>query len=480
MICPNCGHENNEGAKFCNECGTALVSSQSESDLSSVENNDSRVGEDLHKTAALDLPPVFESEEDPEDSLLLDEFDFGPIEDDDLSAGAQGDADLKEIDADDAPADDALAGTSSIAPDISGFDEYLVDSNYTPPQKSWKSGDTMEMPRVEGEAMPKQVEFRAPDANAKRSKGKVTAIVAVVIILIAALAVGGVTYQMEIWGGKSLPNVEGLSKGEATETLESCGFLVKVMEVKSDDTEDLVLLMDPGAGRRLSEGSEVVLQVATPRIIPEFAGRSMEEVKADLDEEGFERVEYLKVKSNEAENTVLSIDPVPGTKTQATTQITVTVAEPYVVPDVIGQDTLDAIAALEEAGYEVEEVYTYSEEAEYTVIETNPASGTSLASGSSVTIYIAKSRGSELVSATQSYLDQVNSLELNGDDGVARSYVIDKNSSITITYIGEMSTQAVMTVSGVTWIDGEEVRGTSRQRTVTFNWSDDNVLTGYY
>ena len=30
MLCPNCGNENPDGAKFCNECATALTASREE------------------------------------------------------------------------------------------------------------------------------------------------------------------------------------------------------------------------------------------------------------------------------------------------------------------------------------------------------------------------------------------------------------------------------------------------------------------
>ena len=68
-----------------------------------------------------------------------------------------------------------------------GASRAAVDAGYVPPKKSWGPGDTMEMPRIEGQAAPKQKEFRAPDANQKKGgKGKIVA-----IVLVCLLAVGG-------------------------------------------------------------------------------------------------------------------------------------------------------------------------------------------------------------------------------------------------------------------------------------------------
>lgn len=513
MICSKCGFENSDTAKFCNECGAALTVSSAE-DTASVEDSSVLTEEEqsLRDGATLDLPPVYVPEEDEEDASFDDEYspdtnvdqedeyddeveevddeqtdEYDDLEEDfDTDHGSDYDADperepepvvvdgfdFSPIDngpSSDTPSYDPLADTH----DASGFDEYLVDPNYVAAPKSWKTGDTMEMPRVEDEPSPKQVEYRAPEQGEKKGRGRIAAMAGVIALLVVALAVGGITYQMELWGGKSLPDVVSLDKDEATKILEDRGFVVKAMQVKSDDTEDKVLLMDPGAGRRLSEGSEVVLQVATPRIIPEIVGKPLSEAKESLDLEGFERIEYVKVKSNEAEDTVLAIDPIPGTKVQALTLIKVTIAEPYVVPDVIGKDISSAIDILNEEGYEVFEQYVYSDQPEYTVIGSDPAAGAKLASGSTVTIQIAKSRANELTKATNAFLEPGMTLTIEGT-------TYELVSVDGVTYTGGNTTSATITVVGVTTLpDGEEVRGSPKQRTISMVWNDDNTISSY-
>ena len=523
MICSQCGHTNRDNAKFCDECGASLAlpekvneklelsneaskpqsfedtskessrneeapkesldeavseaesaqssaekvseadnSSQAENEgspekeVSEIANEEATCKEstdDDHKTGVLDLPPF--SDEDFSQDPVEDDYDFPSVD---------GVLESSEVD---------KAAEAILNPDTSGFDEYLLDSSYIPPQKAWKSGDTMEMPRVEDEPSPKKVEYRAPEQDKKPRKGRKAFVITLVLLVVMALAAVAVTYQMEIWGGKSLPDVEGEEVAKASEILESNGFLVKVMEVKSDGTEGIVLLMDPGPNRRLVEGSEVVLQVSAARVVPEAIGLDVNQVIESLKAEGFENIEQVQEKSDEAENTVLSITPEAGTRAQEGTKITITVAEPYLVPDAIGKDIESAYALLQDEGFQVSEYYEYSEEPEYTVISTDPAPGTKIASGSTITIHIAKSRASELLEATTNYLSQLSVIELDGT-------TYDIQSTDGIKYLGDNMTQATLTVVGVTTLpDGEVVSGSPKQRTITISWNDDNSFAGY-
>ncbi|MGI6106023.1 MAG: PASTA domain-containing protein [Raoultibacter sp.] len=444
MICPKCGFENNDTAKFCNECGSPLNSSVVESAEESFDEGleqEAQV-EDASSTAKLDIPPLF-GDEDTE-VRTDEEFDFAPIE-----------------------SESALENRSQLSEkmDDKGFDEYLIDSGYEPPAKSWKSGDTMEMPRVEGDEAPKQTEFRAPVEKKKMGRSKLIALVSIAVVVALALGAAAITYYLEIWGGKSIPDVVGMSEDEASEVLREQGFMVKMMEVKSDDTEDVVLLMDPGSGKRLAEGSEVVLQIATPRIVPETAGVDLEKFKESVEQEGFARVEYVKVKSDEPENTILSIEPASGTKAQASTLIKVGIAEPYIVPDVIGKDVVSAIEMVQAEGLKAQEYYVYTDAPEYTIVATDPGAGSKVASGSSVVLSVARSLSAELIATTQNYLDNAGSINLDGTN-----YEIVSVDGIS--YSGDNTTQAVVTVRAYTTLAGETVYGSSQQRTITFSWSE--------
>ena len=69
-----------------------------------------------------------------------------------------------------------------------------------------------------------------------------------------------------------LPDVVGMTQSDAVYVLESKGFAVHEEKIKSDDTEGVVLLMDPVAGSREEEGSEVTIHVSEARTIPRRRG----------------------------------------------------------------------------------------------------------------------------------------------------------------------------------------------------------------
>ena len=148
--------------------------------------------------------------------------------------------------------------------DLSGFDESallvgemggrLVSSGYQVPKPSWRDGGTMEMPKVESDALPPTSDFLSSSTKKKSRKG-LFAIAIVALLLLVAAGGAGLAYHYELWGGKSVPDVVGLGQAEAEAVLVEQGFTVRTLQVKSDDTEGIVLVTDPGANSRQAEGA---------------------------------------------------------------------------------------------------------------------------------------------------------------------------------------------------------------------------------
>ena len=360
--------------------------------------------------------------------------------------------------------------------DLSGFDEFLVNPGYVPPKSAWSAGDTMQMPRIEGVEPPKQKAFKAPDAHKSAGRGKKAAIIIALALLLAAVAAAGVTYYLEMWGGKVIPDVTGMTQSDATYLLQNKGFTVRATTVPSDSTEGLVLLMDPGAGARQEEGSEVVIHVSTSRTVPAVVGKTQDDAAKALADSGFENVTVTTERSDEAEGTVLSVNPGEGEKAKASTAITLTVAEAYTVPDITGMTYREAVSAIEGAGLQAASTYTYNETVpEGTLLGSDPQAGSKASSDTVVTINIAKSRGSELTQAARSYLasntlkasdnsaftvSSVDSVTYQGDNTV--SFTATGRASTSVTVLGQ-----TLSVSG----DSKQVSGT-----ITFD-SSDNVTS---
>lgn len=497
MICPNCQSENKDGAKFCNDCGFPLTgrmaavaaASTSDATLRSIAADDgpedAQAGDsdpDFEGTASAVEP---ESAGEPDASGSLDRssipaidvagvnvdengnaFDFGSIGDDEAARAAD---DLTPF-VPRRPDEEPISGRS----DFSGFDECLVDAGYVPPKKSWGPGDTMEMPRIEGQAAPKQKEFRAPDANQKKGgKGKIVAIVLVCLLAVGGAA-AGVTYYLELWGGKMLPDVVGMTQSDAVYVLESKGFAVHEEKIKSDDTEGVVLLMDPVAGSREEEGSEVTIHVSEARTIPDVAGKQRDEAAALLEKDGFEKVSFVTEKSNEREGLVLGIAPEAGSKAAAGTEITVTVAVPFTVPDVKGKTWDEASKMLTDEGYEPVASYVYDDSVPAgIVLGTTPEADAKADSGSTVTVSVALSRGAELEQAALSYLgglrDSGSTVTVGGT-----AYLVE--SVDAVKYEGGETTSFTITGKAVTSLDGETVYGSSKQKSGAIVWTSDNAI----
>ena len=411
-------------------------------------------------------------------------FDFSPVEDEGPDAAfplpAGGPEPARGPAGPTAPARAAEVPADGRTADLSGI-ERLVDSGYVPPASAWRSGDTMEMPPVEGGTSAGRREFRAGDAPGTRRRFPKKALVALAAVLVLAAAAVAVTYQMELWGGRTVPDVVGKSQADATHELVRKGFTVRWTQVKSDDVEGKVLLTDPSAGSRKEEGTEVVIHVSAARTVPDVVGKPQPEAQALFDAEECTNVEYRPVKSDEAEGTVLAVEPGVGEKVKASTPIVVQVATPYTVPEVAGKSRADAEAAIAEAGFSCEVAWVYAEDVEEGVaVSTDPAAGTKLASGSTVVLNLAKSRSKELVNLTYSFFASAGTLSIDG-----ATYELDpdaEGNALYVEYVGDSTCSYSVLGRVVEQVDTiffgtQTFYGDWQVLTGTVTWGDDDTIS---
>ena len=513
MICPNCQTENRDQAKFCDQCGFQLsgLIAQVAADVAS---SDEAVGQSLESSdveppaiaeeskEALIAENVDSTEEEPEGQRSSEEVETEPesVEEapeqeektveptetlppvksgHDLLEEIVRDLESREEESAENPAADpmitaVLPVTKSV--DLSGLDETvydemgerLVTNGYEAPVSAWHDGATMQMPRVNGEEAAKSKSYRAT-GPVDKSRSKTWRIV-LAIVLICALGIVAATYKMELWGGKSVPDVVGLTQADASSILTDNGFSVRATKVKSDDTEGLVLVMDPAAGSRTDAGGEVVIHVSVARYIPKVVGKTEAEARKAFADEGFENVSFVKERSNQPEGTVLSVTPAPGEGAKSGSVITVKVSDPYRVPDISGMYLDDAIAAIEEAGLSPYVKYYYTEDhPEGFNFGSEPAAGTVLEEGDPVAILITKSRANELTVATQAYLAPGNTVNLG-------SYYWVISSLNSVSYLG--NDQVSFSIVGMPTVSTEF--GTayfeSQPYTGVITWSADNTV----
>lgn len=215
--------------------------------------------------------------------------------------------------------------------------------------------------------------------------------VALIIVVLLACA-GGVayyTYDQEIWGGKTIPRVVGLTQEDATRALEDLGFAVSVEPVAADSGFGVVLACSPSEGQRVDPSAGATISVASQRTIPQVVGMDVDSARQALLDAGAENVTLAYQNSDQPAGTVLAVSPEQGSAFVSTDPVTVTVARAFTVPALEGMPLADAQAELEAGGLTSSVVYVESDAEKNTVVSLDPPAGTEVAAGASVTLAVA-------------------------------------------------------------------------------------------
>lgn len=213
----------------------------------------------------------------------------------------------------------------------------------------------------------------------------------VLLVLVLAGAAGGVawyTYQQEYWGGRTVPQVVGLSEEDAKTALSAAGFPVEVSYQPADADFGNVLACSLDAGDRVDPSTTAELAVAAERTIPQVVGQDKDTARQALLDAGATNVVFAYVSSDAADGTVVSVDPAEGQPFVSTDTVTLSVAEPYVVPEVVGLSADAAKAAIEKAGLTAKVTYVESDEPHNTVIACTPDAGTQTSEGAEVELTV--------------------------------------------------------------------------------------------
>lgn len=197
-----------------------------------------------------------------------------------------------------------------------------------------------------------------------------------------------------------VPDLIGSPLDQAIRTLSDYDLAVRrEIAVESSAPEGDVIDMDPGPGAEVDAGTAVTLYYAVPEPchVPDVIGTYLDEATSILNDTGcLYAGEQIGVESSESEWIVLDMDPGPGWQVEPDTAVTLYYATPAEcsVPDVIGTYEDEAGQILAEAGctigetVEVEAPYPYDQVDR--VVETQPAAGSVIDSGSAVNLFVAR------------------------------------------------------------------------------------------
>ncbi|MFT3864788.1 MAG: PASTA domain-containing protein [Solirubrobacterales bacterium] len=213
-----------------------------------------------------------------------------------------------------------------------------------------------------------------------------------------------VTLTVSIGPGEgTVPRVTGMTREEATETLEEAEFEVATENVNSSTVEEgRVIHSEPSAGKSATHGSTVTIFISTgPKLVkvPVLTGEQRRVAVQKI--RGRDLVaEVGEEESNAPVGQVLKQSPNAGKELEpgSTVQIVVSAGrEKKKVPGVVGLERREAVEEMRAAGLTpvVEEEETRNEEQIGRVRRQSPTGGTEVLPGAEVTLIVGKRAATE-------------------------------------------------------------------------------------
>jgi serine/threonine-protein kinase len=198
-----------------------------------------------------------------------------------------------------------------------------------------------------------------------------------------------------------VPDVRSHPFADAVSLLAAAGLKPKIRWLYSDAPENTVTAQSPAPGDSVIKGSVVHINVsrgAKPVQVPDVTGQPFANAAGALKGAGFV-VARADIDSDQPKGTVVAMEPTAGTAVPKGSKITLSVSKGPAtsqVPDVFGQNQLDAVQLLRGAGFKIavvpQDVTDPSQDG--VVLDESPPAGTPLKPGAIVTITVGHLVGS--------------------------------------------------------------------------------------
>jgi beta-lactam-binding protein with PASTA domain/predicted Ser/Thr protein kinase len=194
-----------------------------------------------------------------------------------------------------------------------------------------------------------------------------------------------------------VPDVRGEKVDQALADLQKANLKGTTVEIDSNQPQGEVVSQRPTGGASVVQGSTVTLRISKgpkPIAVPNVIGSSFDSANSALLAKGF-AVARTDVQSDQPKDTVIGMDPAPGTFQAPGTTIHLQVSKgptTSTVPDVTSLSQADAQAQLKASGFQVRIVtQPVSDPNQDGIVQTqDPAGGQKAPPGSTVTIAVGK------------------------------------------------------------------------------------------
>lgn len=233
-------------------------------------------------------------------------------------------------------------------------------------------------------------------ASLRRRRGAGCLAAILVLVLVAVLGITG------WWIGSGrlveIPDVSGMSVGEASTALADVGLTSEQRDEYTDDVPDGFLLgTDPASGQKIDPKNAVTLKVsAGSPVVPEIsADRSRSATEQALRDHALtpEVARETVHSADVPEGAVVELDPAPGTTLRVGDTVRLTLSSgpaPVDVPDVVGMTLDAATTALDTVGLSVGNVRRVFDESQPagSVVSADPGVGSSTGQGTPVSLVV--------------------------------------------------------------------------------------------
>jgi serine/threonine-protein kinase len=239
------------------------------------------------------------------------------------------------------------------------------------------------------------------------------------LLVVLLLILGGLLFllgrEVGVFGGSSsggtvtVPtDVIGKNFTDAETELKALGLKVDRKDVANDQVaKDVVFDADPKAGTNVNKGDTVTLSVSSgaPDVnVPDVRGMNFDDARIQLENAGFKVGRTFKSDDKVPKDQVMDQDPKPGAAATKGTTVTLTVSsgpEQIAIPDEKGKDAATAANDLGNLGLKTNTKQEASDSVDQgKVIRTEPAAGTQVSKGSTVTLVVSSGQSQVTVPDT--------------------------------------------------------------------------------